>query len=400
MWICWIGIALNQILMFGLGIVLPDITAEMNLSASQAGALGAVGGGLTALLSIPMNAWVAKHRPKLTIGLSIAGMALAYLANGLAHNYPLLLIARSVGILISMTMIGAVLLIQTQWFPPDRMGTINGIRLGMVNVGQITATAVLPIMMANLGGWRGAYRVMAAVIVPVAGVWFLLGQERRTPEYEARVAAQAEAGSPIKAALRRKEFLLLGVGVASAVMAHIAFLTFWPTYVIEEKGLEITTAGSIMSILAIGSMVASFTGGVISDRIGLRRPLLLISGLILPVVYFVLLQFNSVAALTVTAFIVGFWAFCFTPVVLAIPFELKGISPQEAAVGVGYILAIINGGMAVGAQLAGILIDSLGAYRALALLCLTPLPLTLFAWMLPETGPKSRNEAAIIPQAE
>ena len=43
MWIFWIGYALCQILVSGIGIMLPAMTAEMRLSPAQAGTLGAIG---------------------------------------------------------------------------------------------------------------------------------------------------------------------------------------------------------------------------------------------------------------------------------------------------------------------------------------------------------------------
>jgi len=394
MWIFWIGVALNQILMAGLGIMLPAMRAEMGFGLSQAGTLRAIGGTLTALFSIPLNAWVTRFPSKLVMGLFIAGMGLAYLANGLAPSYPVLLVARGVGMLISMSMLAVIVLIQNQWFSLDQMGTINGIRLGMVSAGQIVALAGVPILMANFGSWRGVYYITAAAMIPVVVAWFLLARENRTPEYEARMAAQAEAGSPIGAALKRKEFILLGVGIMGATIVYVAFLTFWPTYAIEERGLALTECGPVMSVVAVGSMIASSVAGVLSDKIGLRRPQPFIAGLLLPVACFAMLQFSSVGILTAIAFIVGFGIFIFWPVVFTIPYELKGISPQETAVGIGVILAIINAGAALGVQLAGIMIKSLGMYKTLALLCVTPLLLSVCTIMLPETGPRARAKAA------
>lgn len=221
MCICWIGIALSHFLLLGLGIMLPAMRDEMGFSSSQAGTLRAVGGFLTALFSIPLNVWIARFSTKSVVGLSIVGMSLAYLANGLAPNYLFLLFARGFGVLISMSLLGAIVLLQGQWFPPDQMGKMNGIRQGAVNTWQIVSMAVVPLLMANLESWRTIYYIMAAAMIPTAVAWFLLGQENRTPEYEASVTAQAEAGSPVGSALRRKEIILIGLGGMGAIYAII-----------------------------------------------------------------------------------------------------------------------------------------------------------------------------------
>ena len=392
MWISWIGLCLNQTF-YAIGIVLPAMMAELGFGPSQAGTLGAIGGILTAIFSIPLNAWVSKFSTKLVIGLSIVGMGLAYLAIGWAPRYLILLVVRGVGVLIGMSMLSAVVILQNQWFSPAQMGTLNGMRLGMKNVGSILSMLGLPILMANFGGWRSAYYFMAAAMLPVAIAWFLLAKEKRTPEYEATMATQREAGSPIGLVLRRKEIILLGGGIAGAFVAYAALLTFWPTYAIEEKGLALTACGQILSMTWVGAMIASFAGGITSDKIGLRRPQLFFASFLLPAACFAMLQFDSPGILTVIAFIVGFGAFSSMPVLMAIPFEL-GLKPREIAVSIGALLAIISAGIAVGAQLTGIMIESLGMYTALATLCAAPLIMTVCTMMLPETGPRARAKAA------
>ena len=398
MWISWIGLCLNQTF-YAIGIVLPAMMAELGFGPSQAGTLGAIGRILTAIFSIPLNARVSKFSTKLVIGLSIVGMGLAYLAIGWAPSYPILLVVRGVGVLIGMSMLSAVVILQNQWFSPAQMGTLNGMRLGMKNVGWILSMLGLPILMANFGGWRGAYYIMAAAMIPVAVAWFLLAKEKRTPEYEATMATQREARSPIGSVLRRKEIMLLGGGIAGAFIAYVALLTFWPTYAIEEKGLSLTACGQILSMTSVGAMIASFAGGIISDKIGLRRPQLFFTSFLLPAACFAMLQFDSPGILTVIASIVGFGAFSSMPVLLASPFEL-GLKPQEIAVSIGVLLTIISAGTAVGAQLTGIMIELLGMYTTLATLCAAPLIMTVCTMMLPETGPKARSTNVAVLQAE
>ena len=260
----------------------------------------------------------------------------------------------------------------------------------MVNVGQMAALWGVPILMAELGGWRSAYQLAAIAIVPVLVAWLLFAKENRMPDHESRLAVPHESGSPIVAALKRKEFLLLGIGAAGASIPYVAVMTFWPMYATQVKGLPLETVGPILSVVAVGSMIASFIAGVLSDKIGLRKPQPLIAGLLLPLAYFALLQFNSIPLLTAVAFLIGFGACIFVPVILTVPFELKEIKPQEIAIGIGFMIALTNAGAALGSQLAGILIEGLGLYAALAVLCASPLTLSLCVLLCAETGPRMR----------
>jgi predicted MFS family arabinose efflux permease len=327
--------------------------------------------------------------------MAFSGLILIHLVSAWSPGYIILLVARGLGSLMIMSSLAVIVLMQNQWFLPAQIGTVKGIETGLVSLGQMVTLAGLPFLMANLSGWRGTYTLAGVALIPVLVGWVLFAKEKRTPDYQSRTAEQPEASSPIISVLKRKDFVLLGIGSAGASIAYVAIMNFWPTYATQVRGFGLEIAGPILSLVAVGSMIASFLTGALSDKIGLRKPIPIIAGMLMPAAYFAMLKFSSIAALGVSAFLIGFGACVSVPIILAIPFEIKGITPREIAVGIGFITALTNIGAALGSQLTGILIGGLGLYATLAAVCLSPLVLSVCISLCAETGPKAKTRDSL-----
>ena len=394
MLVYWTAAMTGQVLLMTIGLTLPGMMADLDFGSVQAGTLSGIGWMGTALLSIPLNAWVSRYPPKRTLAVAMAALALAYLANALAPNYWALLAARCIGVLVVMCGGTGIVLLQYQWFSPRQMSAVKGIELGFSSTGQSLALAGVPVAMALWGGWRGAYLATAALLAPLVAAWLLLARDNPTPGYLARMAAQKAAGSPTLQALKHREFVLLGVGAAGYVGAKVAFMTFWPQYALKELGLPLEASALVLGTVPLAGVPAALLAGTISNKLGLRKPLLMLAGLMLMLGYSGLLQLRAIEALSLTAGLAGFSGYLFLTLAFTMAFELPGIRPQEVAVGTGVILALLNLGGALGAQAAGIMIESMGLGGALSVLCMTPLLLTISAAFCRETGPRA-NRAAL-----
>jgi predicted MFS family arabinose efflux permease len=398
--IFWLGLALSQVLIYGLGLVLPGMMEDLQFDTVKAGTLGAIGYFTCFLFLTPFSGFLIRFPPKRTLGFMFIGITLVFVLSALAPSYSFLLVVRAVGIILTVALSSVVALLQRQWFEPRQMGSINGLQNGMTTIGQIIGLSVIPAMLAGFGGWRGTYNIVAVAIGIITVIWFIFGKENRTAEYEASMAGKKKTGATLKDVLKRKEFLLMGFGIGGAVIAYIAFLTFWPTYATQVKGLDITAVGKIMGVVAFGSLAGSLLSGVISDKIGLRKPQIILATLLLPVAYFALLKLDSVVGLSIAFFFVGFLAFFYSPLLFTIAFELKEIKPQEISVGISVILSLSQLGMGLGSQLAGIAIDNLGPAKGLSVLLFTPLIMTILILFVPETGPKAKKKETLESPAE
>jgi len=389
----WARTLFGSILVFGIGILLKGMMQELSFGPAQAGYLSSASWILTAILTIPMTVWASKFSAKLLLTVSIFATAIAYLGQGWAPSYGILFAIRAIAVIVSMAATPALTLLKQQWFPLRQMATVNGIENALGTVGQVIATALTPLLMLWLGGWRGVHYALGAYMLLMGVLWVLFGRENLTETYKARMATQIE--SPFKALAKYRPIWLLSLGWPGTTLVWIAFFTFWPTFAVETLGIPMTAAGPILSLLPFGSIVASLTSGIISDKIGLRKPLIWIPGFLLPLGYFGMLQTSSVPLLSILSFITGFLAYVFVPPGFTIPYEMPGIKPREVAVGLGLMMSFITLGGALGPIIAGNIYQAVGSiYTALAICCLSPITMGLAGLFLPETGRRAREAAA------
>ncbi|AUG30877.1 MULTISPECIES: MFS transporter [Microbacterium] len=128
------------------------------------------------------------------------------------------------------------------------------------------------------------------------------------------------------------------------MFGYAGIATFLPFYLVEKFGLD--EQGAIATILVANlasmaaMMVSSPLGGILSDRIGKRRPFVAIAGLIM-VVGLVLLAFApSIPVLIVAQAIIGFGAGSFFSVDLALATQVLP-NPDDVAKDLG-VLNIAN----------------------------------------------------------
>jgi len=193
--------------------------------------------------------------------------------------------------------------------------------------------------------------------------------------------------------------MLIGGTWWGNLVAWAAMFTFWPTFLLENRGIPLTTAGILMGLFPIGSAFSTVFTGFLSDKIGLRRPMIWPAALIEPVFYLAMLLPLPVEALGAAAFITGCLSYAPLPALQTIPYEIRGIKPSEVAIGSTFISMITMWGGVAGPMIASAIYALTGSL-VLALVVTSFFPLTLAAggFLLPETGPRRRRveEAGVL----
>lgn len=383
------------LMVFSLGVLLPDITRDLGLSPAQAGLLGAANWLVTALVSLPYAALLSRYSPKKVVALATVGAALAAWAAGWAPSFAVLFAARFVFVGFAISRMQAYALLVRQWFPPHRFAAINGLESTVFSSAQVLSLAIIPLFL--VWGWRNIYFGLAGFLVVVGLLWVTLSRERLTPQYQESLAGQRE--SPIKALGRHKRLFLVASCQMGGLVAWAAFATFWPTFMVQERGLSIAAAGALMSLFPLGSVIGAISSGFISNRLGLRRPLVWLAGLAMPPLYLGLIFVTAIPVLAGLLLLVGFFAFLPVPVVRTIPFEMKELSPREVAVAQGLQMTFNPWGGAIGPILVGSIYQATGSLQwGLAVAAPFALSLFIIGLFLPETGWRTRRKSA--PRAE
>ena len=374
-----------------LGILLPSISADFDLSPSQQGILSSAAFWGSLALGIPMSWWFSRYRPKRLVTVALALSTLFLFIQGWAPVFVVLLAGR---LFFGMSRLAAdparALLIQ-QWFARREVvlaNTYSNALWGLVFGGGFLAT---PFILARLGNdWRMTLYVFGIFFTVLTLLWMILGKERITGEYRRREGPR-ESGV-LMGALMYRDLWLAGFGFLGVNTAWSAFISFFPTLMLDTYNVSLQWSGGLLA-LATGIGGASGLGAsyvvVVLDK---RNTLLVVLGIFMAGSYVGMTLAGSLPLLMVLALFNGM-AWGFWPVLSSVPFQLPGIRPREVAVAISITVTATAAGASLGPLLAGFLQDALGDLRlTLVIVSFAALSLSVAGLLLGSGTPQLGTE--------
>lgn len=349
--------------------LLPALIARLTLSNTQAGLLAFMQSSPSLLQPI-IGHLADRASLRYFVILMPAASATAMSLLGVAPRYAVLALLVTIAGLCSASFHAAA---------PAMAGRLSGWKLGrglgFWTVGGYLGFAVGPILVAStvdlatlqatpwlaIGGWLGS------------AVLYL--RLRRLPLQPAASAA----GSSWRHGMEGMRPILIPVVgiILMRAMAFSATLTFLPT-LLTSQGSSFWVAGISLSILQLASAGGALIAGSASDRLG-RRPIMLVSILIAPVLIFALvmlrgwLQLPALLGLGLTM-----------PATHVISMALMQEScPDNRALATGVLLSITFVSESVGAVLLGAMADLFALQVAFALAALVFLAALPLVFLLP-----------------
>lgn len=289
-----------------------------------------------------------------------------------------------------------------EWFDGHERVTVNGLNFVSISIGMTVGLALTRNVRARLGGsWRTTLLVYSAASCGLFAAWLVLGKNRRrsgarrtigetpeTPETpETRAGPVHGRGGMLRALADANTWKLI-LAYFGLLSVYLVIITYAPSYYRYSSFFE----GSSLIYLApsaalISSIPATFAGIWFSRRVGLRIPLLRISGVL--IIPGVLLMFfvHNVALVFVGAILTGFGMFFWRPALFSIPQELPGSTPQKT----GYMMSVFWGVCyalgTVATWLTGRVIETTGSY-AVGFILVAGLAVSMLvgSFVIPETG--------------
>jgi len=383
----WLHQMLAQVTMVGMGIMLLGIGAELDFGRTEAGWLGATR-TVGQLVVFPASFLAVRFAPKRLYGVLTAILGLMMLLGGFAPAFWALFVTQ---VVFSLSMALAQVpgsLLRTQWIPSRELGRIWGTGNALNAVAQTAALIGIPLALGILGGWRGVFHAAGIAMLLAAVAWMITGRQRS----EARAAGPESNFS----ALRRPEYYLLGLASLGGATAYLACLLFLPTFLVQERGLSLQTAGFVSAVFPAAGLVSNVASGFVSDRVGRRKVFIWPAGLILPFLYVLTVAPLPVVLLVPVVFLLGFFAWLPFPSIASIAYELPGVRPAEIAVGQALQQAIAGAGILCGPIIVAQVADLAGTLRAgIIVIGLLPILFSVACLWLPDTGPRAHARPAI-----
>jgi nitrate/nitrite transporter NarK len=377
-----------HLLLFSYSLLKELIALEMRLTYAETGFVFSLSVLALVVLRIPWGFVIDKLGVRVSAGLALTLLGVFGFLRGFAIDYEtLLLFQLFMGVGLAAVMpclpkLAAVL------FPPEKTSFTIGVSISGYAVGDVIALIGTPYLLTLFGGWRNVFHVYGAWALILTVFWWILSRELGKG-YGVKQLSEVHYGSltgkDLIALFRNRQVWLLSGLYFSAGACYDTLLVWLPSILAAEAASS--DVGFVTSMLPLGFFAASFIVGALSDKVGLRKPFILLFGLITgPAIYFIGILQGPV--IWFFAFLAGFCTIGVLALVLAIPVEL----PQTAAMvgsAVGLISSIGNLGSFFMPTIVGYVRDAAGSFFwSLFLLSMLGEFMLILGLLLTETGRK------------
>jgi MFS family permease len=347
--------------MYAVVVVLPAVQAEFGIARADASlpyALTMIGFGVGGLFMGRLADRFGVMVPvligavSLGIGFALAGMAGSIWTFSLAHGL-------LIGACGSSALFAPLIADTSLWFTRRR-----GIAVAICASGNYVAGAIWPPVVNHfvaIYGWRNTYEGIGLFcMVTLSALALFL--RRRPPAHAADTASSATGGSslrPFGFSPAVAQSLLCVAGIACCVamsMPQVHIVAYC-----GDLGYGVARGAEMLSVMLGFGIVSRLLSGMICDRIGGLRTLLLGSAL-QGIALLLFLPFDGLASLFVISALFGLFQGGIVPSYAIIVREY--FPPREAGGRVGTVLMFTLFGMALGGWMSGKIFDLTGSYHA------------------------------------
>lgn len=301
------SVVINYLDRTNISVAAPAIKEALDLSSVQLGLIFSAFGWTYVALQIPGGIVVDRIGARLLYGLMLLFWSVATLLQGFVNSFIVLLGLRaSIGV-FEAPAYPANNAIVTKWFPENERASAIAIYTSGQFIGLAFLFPVLTVIQDQLG-WRGLFIISGVIGILWALVWYLF---YRDPQNHKSVSVEElehiEKGgglvgattktiektkiswADLAQAFKHKKLWGIYLGQFCVGSVSIFFLTWFPTYLVEYRGLDFIKSGFLASLPFLAAFAGVLLSGFTSDylikkgstEIARKAPVL--SGLLLSV---------------------------------------------------------------------------------------------------------------------
>jgi len=280
----FVATTINYVDRSNLSIVAPFLSKELGLGPVQMGMLFSAFAWSYAIANLPGGYLIDRFGSRLVYGIAQLAWSAATLGLGLASAFASLFGLRFAVGLAEAPAFPVNNRVVSTWFPQRERGRATSTYASGQYVGSALLSPLL-FWMAAHAGWRSVFWVTGVAGIVSAIVWLVVYREPKesTRANAEELALITEGGALTEVAphervtraqiarlLRERQVWALGLG-KFAVMSSLYFLLTWfPTYLVQQRGLTSLKAGAATSLPYVAATIGVMLGGAWSDWL-LRR---------------------------------------------------------------------------------------------------------------------------------
>lgn len=285
-------------------------------------------------LSIPVSWAIDRFGFRLSVGVGVVMMGAFGLLRGFSGSDYWVALWCTIGLAASQPfLLNAWTTVPAKWFPPDQRATA----VGLVTLGNLAGTAigmVAPPVMLEAGLRVDRIQLVFGIAAAVSALLFLVfaREHPAVPPSDDAEEIRALMLDGLKTAISSGKFRLslavsfVGLGVFNGV-------TTWIEGIIRPRGFGSSLAGTLGAVMIAGGLAGAIVLPALSDRIGKRRPFMLVSFAGSVPALLALAFAQSVVALCISSVALGFFLVSAFPVVMQYAAETARPTPEGTSNG-------------------------------------------------------------------
>ena len=262
-------------------IMVPHLMKALQVNAFHLGSLSAFFYYAYVIMQIPAGTLVDKYGPHklLTILATCCGVSVLIFAS--SHSLATAEISRFImGFSAAFAFVGALKLASV-WFPPRRFGFLAGSTQAIGMFGAAVGVGAVSVLVKYMG-WRETMYLLGFILLVLGILIGLIVRDKpndlsmtteQKPLYKRYSLLEG-----ILIVLKNPQTWINGVFIGFLYAPTAAFAEMWgPSYLHRVYNLSPEVAAGAISMIFVGWMIVSPIAGWISDSIGRRKPVMLVS---------------------------------------------------------------------------------------------------------------------------
>jgi len=221
--------------------------------------------------------------------------------------------------------------IVAMWFPPKQVGLATGFYYTGVGVGTATGLAAS----GAFATWQQACLITGIAALVAAALWTVLG--RSAPRTMMGTELSVSLRQSLRHSVRVKDIWILFIVLFLSLGAILSYLSSLPVMLQQIHHVPPRTAALFSSVVVYAMVCGQFFLPMLSDRLGLRKPVVVWS-MVLGAVLVFLTWFSAINMLTWILGALGGFFLGYLAVLLTFPIELPAIGPKFAGGAAGIVL--------------------------------------------------------------
>ena len=348
--------------LFAVSPLLPLAIDDYGISRAEAGLLISLPMLVGAGLGIPGGMLAARFGLKRSYMVSWAAMALLSLSAFTPNFYAMLALRLFYGVGLALMVASSGQLVM-QWFRGREVLVVNALNTAILSLGvAVSVAGAVPL--AEWLGWKTTLTVFAGIGVIGTVIWPAAPGDRSGQSGHRTGISVRE----VIAVLRGRTVALLVAADAGVFIQYTALTGWLPTFFSEARGIPLSEAGFLTSILPFVGMFAVFAGGALPMRFSYRS-ILVFSGILAILGGLGSFLFAHPVGIYASVIALGVGSWLYVPTLLTVPMRLAGATPERVAVVWGSFMTFSGIGMFISPILVGALRDTSGSFFPGFIIC-------------------------------